>query len=304
MNSKQRVETILKGDKPDRPAHFDIFSDKTKEIWHKEGIASDISVEEFFDLDIFLFGFDFFDYKKNDLPAVDIRNFENGGYNFSFKSNFYKRITDKNKYICVSVPGPFQLAACHFGGYESLLCLCSDNMRCLEKNFQDNTEYILNMLKLADSEGFKFDGVWIWEDIAYDNGLFFSYRNYNDILFFYHKKLFEGIKRIGKKIFFHSDGNLNCILKNISDLKVDAVHPLERKFHDFSLVSNLYPELTFIGNIDYASFMEGKVSLKLFEGKKYIYSCDSPIMDNIKAEDYKKLIDNILKRLKNEHKSR
>jgi len=280
-----------------RCGYFDIFSKFALNRWYEEGLTANIIPEEYFDVDILLFGFD---YKKtffqNRYNIANIQDIEQTDFGYSFESDVYKWALSKDKYICLSIPGPFQHISYLFGYHEVLENLLLDKTG-IKKLFSESVDYTLDMIRLIKTRGFEFYGVWIWEDIAYDNGLFFSLIEYEDLLSEFHQKLIEEIKVKNKKVFFHSDGDINSVLSELIKYGIDAIHPLESRFYRFNEIREKFPNIVCLGNINYAEVVKNKFALKKYTFKdKYIYSSDSAILEDISLFDYIKFINFITDR--------
>jgi len=129
--------------------------------------------------------------------------------------------------------------------------------------------------------------------------LFFSCDKYKNLLGDFHQELITAIKDLGKKAFFHSDGDINSILENLIGYGIDAIHPLEPKFYDIKAIIDLY-DITCIGGISYTDTLKDN-DLNLFKNSKYIYSAYSAILDDISLYKYKEFVD--LARLNYEYKN-
>lgn len=58
MNSRERVYATLNGERIDRPAYIDFPWPETVDRWKKEGMPDNVYLEDYFGMDIFLFGCD------------------------------------------------------------------------------------------------------------------------------------------------------------------------------------------------------------------------------------------------------
>jgi len=65
------------------------------------------------------------------------------------------------------------------------------------------------------------------------------------------KRVVDAIHARGKKVMFHSDGNLNPIMDNLVEAGIDALNPVEiAAGMDIGDLHQRYPDLVFAGGID------------------------------------------------------
>lgn len=299
MTSRECINATLKGEKKDRLGHFDIFSESVLEKWQREKFKKEIYPEEEFNLDIVLFGYRYKEYsswkKDGDLkplfPRPSVENLESCDDNYPLESEIYKRAVLEEKYICVAVPGPFQ-HVCNLYGYNWLFGNLIHRDDLIKKLYRESVTYNLKMLQIIYNKGYKFDGVWIWEDVAYDKGLFFSYSYYEEMLGKFHKILIGKILELDKKVFFHSDGDIKEVLQKLVSYGVRAVHPLENNLFDIKKIKKCFPEIVWMGNIDYLKLLDTKDDFikRLSINDKYIFGADSSISSRLSLKEYKNLI--------------
>lgn len=89
------------------------------------------------------------------------------------------------------------------------------------------------------------------DDIAFKTSLLFSPAFLREKYFPRLPEIFKPVKEKGIKVIFHSDGNLNQILKDLIECGIDALNPLE-KFADMDIVNirRKCPDLPLVGGID------------------------------------------------------
>ena len=96
-----------------------------------------------------------------------------------------------------------------------------------------------------------FECVFIGEDIAFKNGPMMQ-------VVWLEKHYFPRLARViaslhakGKKVMFHSDGNLNAIMDGLAGAGIDALNPIEiMAGMDLADLHRRYPRLVFAGGID------------------------------------------------------
>jgi len=163
-------------------------------------------------------------------------------------------------------------------------------------------------LKIAMSEeifarGFELDGAFVFDDLGYRNGTFFSTPMYRELLFPEHKRLCDLFHAQGGKIILHSCGNINAHIPSLIEAGFDCLQPLEVKAGmDLIQLKKDYGDvLAFMGGIDVRAMadpdprvIEQEIKTKIplaKQGGGYIYHSDHSVPDNVSFEQYKRVIE-------------
>lgn len=276
MTSKERIYKILNFQTPDRIGIHDTFLNATVENWKTDGLPSDASLEDYFDLDLEIFDID--EVLSKGLPE-------------------HKR---SERFEVLSFSEPFQ-RLCDIFGREAILRKFALYPRRLQAELAGQTDYILNSLQAIMQRGIEFDGAWVWGDLAYKGGLFFPPSHYKRLLFPFHKKIFQFLDSQNLFILFHSDGKISDLIPHLLDAGIRAFHPLEENsgMDIYKLVKAYKDDMVFMGHMDIErivrykdnfDFMREKIDM-LKSNCFYIYHADYPIMPNISFKDYALLIE-------------
>ncbi|MEE8360285.1 MAG: hypothetical protein V3S04_05095, partial [Candidatus Omnitrophota bacterium] len=202
MTPRERIKKILDFKRPDRIGMHDTFLDTTIDKWRIDGMPSDISTEDYFNFDFHVIGLQ--EALLRDSPPQKARD----------------------KFRIISFQEPFQ-QLCSVYTREDVLRKLAKYPKELKAGLINETYRVLHSLKKIPDLGASFDGAWIWGDMAYKDGLFFSPSWYKENLMPLHKKICQHLKSQNLSIFFHSDGNVRDLLPNLIDIGVKAIHPLE-----------------------------------------------------------------------------
>ncbi len=96
-----------------------------------------------------------------------------------------------------------------------------------------------------------FDAIFIGEDMAYKTGPMVNPKWLKKHFFPRLKRVVDAYHVIGKKVIFHSDGDLNSIMDDIVETGIDALNPIEiMAGMDIADLHKRYPKLVFAGGID------------------------------------------------------
>ncbi|MBI2301912.1 MAG: hypothetical protein HYU66_23665 [Armatimonadetes bacterium] len=96
-------------------------------------------------------------------------------------------------------------------------------------------------------------GVWMFDDIAHNGGLFISERSFREVFLPGYERIVRGCKEAGARYFvFHSDGDIRVMLPYLVEIGVDGINPVEPRAHmDVVRLRRQYADLlTFIGGVD------------------------------------------------------
>ncbi len=97
------------------------------------------------------------------------------------------------------------------------------------------------------------DGMWIYEDLGYKNGLFASPKVLEEMIFPYYKELNDFFHSYDLPVVLHSCGSTAQALPLIVEAGFDALNPMERKAKDnepFLFAEKYGDRLAFIGGLD------------------------------------------------------
>lgn len=94
-------------------------------------------------------------------------------------------------------------------------------------------------------------GIWIYDDIAYNNGPFFSPKAFERIFLPAYRRMIRAYKQAGARyVFFHSDGDVRPLLDMLVDAGIDGLNPLEPRAHmDAEKIRARYPRLILAGGM-------------------------------------------------------
>ncbi|QGP93246.1 Uroporphyrinogen decarboxylase [Neomoorella glycerini] len=162
------------------------------------------------------------------------------------------------------------------------------------------TEHMLAIGK-KQIEMFNLKGMYIWGDVAYDKGMFFSPDLWRKMFYPAVKKLCTEFHAMGAKIIYHGCGNARAIYEDLIDAGVDCYNPLEAKagLDVVELKRQYKGRLAFNGNIDVRVLAEGDKDairrevlrkLNAAKGGGYIISSDHSVAANVPPENYDYLV--------------
>ncbi|MBN1401382.1 MAG: hypothetical protein JXA74_11130, partial [Anaerolineae bacterium] len=97
------------------------------------------------------------------------------------------------------------------------------------------------------------DGIWLYEDLGYKNGLFASPQVLERLIFPYYGELVDFFHSYDLPVVLHSCGSTAQALLLIIEAGFDALNPIERKARDnepFTFAETVGDKLAFVGGLD------------------------------------------------------
>jgi len=162
---------------------------------------------------------------------------------------------------------------------------------------------VMEMCDIMIRGGFKFDGAFLYCDLGYRKGLFFSPRHYEEQLHPVFKELCKFFKSRGMYVFLHSCGNVKDLIPYFIEEGIEVLQPLEVKagMDLIELKEKYGDKMTFMGGIDTRLMalddprpIEEEIKRKITfakQGGGYIYHSDHSIPNNVSFQNYKRVME-------------
>jgi len=99
----------------------------------------------------------------------------------------------------------------------------------------------------------KPDGVWVYEDLGYKNGLFASPKVLSELIFPYYKEMVGFFHSYDLPVVLHTCGSTAQALSLILEAGFDGLNPMERKARDndpFVFAEKYGDRIAFVGGLD------------------------------------------------------
>jgi len=162
------------------------------------------------------------------------------------------------------------------------------------------TDFYKNHFKLIIEECGKPDGIWLYEDLGYNQGLFCSPNTLKELIFPYYKEIVDFFhNEYDLPVVLHSCGNITAAMPLIVEAGFDALNPMEAKAgcDIFSFAEQYRDKLAFIGGLDARILESGDRELikseviKIVEGMKergarYIFGSDHSLSPLVEYDDF------------------
>ncbi|HRU04685.1 MAG TPA: uroporphyrinogen decarboxylase family protein [Candidatus Brocadiia bacterium] len=179
--------------------------------------------------------------------------------------------------------------------YESLI---TDPEWIHDYNRVHTDMYIAHYKLLFEQAGLP-DGVWMYEDLGYNKGLFCSPKVLAELIFPYFREVVDFFHTYGLKVVLHSCGSQREALPLIVECGFDGLNPMEVAAGNdiFEYAEKYGDKLVFVGGFDkrllethdhdlirreVAKFMNGMKE----RGARFVFASDHSISTNVHYADY------------------
>ena len=210
----------------------------------------------------------------------------------------YQRARDAGKFTCLVFREPYECIR-EITGTETMLLSMATDPDWVREMLEHNLALTLRMLSMFDEFGLHMDGYWVWGDIAFNKGMFFSPAMYDSLLAPIHRQLFQ---RLGDYFIYHTDGNLTECLPLLVDAGIKGINPIEVKAdNDFGRIVEAYGDrIVITGGVDVRALSsndrraigrEVRDKLRIARGSRYIYHSDHSIPCDVTLASYRFAMD-------------
>ncbi len=153
-------------------------------------------------------------------------------------------------YFLLGCPSPALMGIWWEVGLEEFSYYLYDCEEVIVEQLELNTEHACRWIEGLPADD-PFEAVFIGEDIAFKTGPMMRVEWLEREYFPRLAKVIEALHARGKKVMFHSDGNLNAIMDGLVGAGSDALNPVEvMAGMDLADLHRRYPRLVFAGGID------------------------------------------------------
>lgn len=183
-------------------------------------------------------------------------------------------------------------------GTENVLTKLAEEPTRMAKFIERLGDFLVGIVdgQVAAAAG-ELSGIYIWGDIAYDQGMFFSPQYWRDVYKPQLKRICEAAHKAGLKTIYHGCGNASEVFEDMIEAGVDAYNPLEAKasLDVVALKRHFGRRWAFNGNINVQVLetndrekvrREVVTKLNAAKGGGFILQSDHSIPDNVDPSTY------------------
>ena len=214
--------------------------------------------------------------------------------------NRYNMATDDDKFKCLVFREPYECIR-EIMGTDLILLKMAEDPEWIKEMLRHNLDITLGMVDLVNDLGIPMDGYWVWGDIAFNKGMFFSPQMYREILMPFHAELFS---HLGEYMIYHTDGNVEKVLPLLVETGIKGLNPIEIKAGNnfFNIVDEYGDKIVLTGGVDARILCtndkgkideEVKIKIEYAKHEKYIFHSDHSIPYDVTLDTYKFVIEKV-----------
>jgi len=161
------------------------------------------------------------------------------------------------------------------------------------------TDFYKAHYKILLEEAGTPNGIWVYEDLGYNKGLFCSPKVLEELIFPYYREIVAFFHSYGLPVIMHTCGSTSEALPLIIEAGFDGLHPMERAAGNdpFEFAEEYADDLVFIGGLDkrilethdrdlirreVAALIDGMKE----RGARYVFASDHSISTNTDYDDF------------------
>ncbi|MHC4693791.1 MAG: uroporphyrinogen decarboxylase family protein [Planctomycetota bacterium] len=188
-------------------------------------------------------------------------------------------------------------------GTENVLIKLAESPNRLSKFIERLGDFLVGIVQgqIAAADG-RLNGMYIWGDIAYDNGMFFQPDYWRKCYKPQLKRICDTIHAAGLKTIYHGCGDASVLFEDMIEVGVDAYNPLEAKagLDVVDLKRQFGQRWAFNGNIDVRVLgtndrdmvrREVLTKLNAAKGGGFILQSDHSVPDSVDPKTYDYVIE-------------
>ena len=208
--------------------------------------------------------------------------------------DFYR--TDRERFCYMQTNGIFECLNGVFGIQDHLcyLMMYPDELaEVYRRQAEWNCKVAENLISLG------VDMIHVSDDWGGQHSMLFSPKLWWELIYPNHKRIVDAVKKAGKFVSLHSDGNIDAVLDGVVDLGYNLVHPyqesagmsyqryLQNYADKFALMGGICVQTTLgFGNYE---FLESEIRrvFSLLKGRRWVCCTSHFVQDHCSLEELK-----------------
>jgi uroporphyrinogen decarboxylase len=199
----------------------------------------------------------------------------------------------------------FDVAHSWIVGTETLLVAMLEDPDWVFDIYNTMVDANIALYDMIWDKGYKFDSLFMYDDMGYKNTQFFSRDIYRKLLMPAHAKAFKWAGERGIHRHLHACGNINAFVPDLLDIGLDALNPLEVKagMDPLDLKRAYGDKLLLHGGIDCLLWDKkdefiaevDRIVPVLKENGGYIFSSDHSVPNSVSLTAFREIVDHVKK---------
>jgi uroporphyrinogen decarboxylase len=303
VSNKQRLETLLQGQVPDLPPHFELVFQIEKEMfgmdWQKVKTATYASTADRWEA-VLQFNIELCTRLVDELgwAAVPALIYAEDVDHVAAITRMKEAVGDRALVFSFNGEGVFWMPpGDQIMDFTVMLFERPDDMR---QQAQAKCQAAQELARQQVDAGVDF--IVMNSDFGYNTGPFISPAHFQEFVTPYMTEIIGQIHDLGTPVFLHSDGDLRLLLEQLHSTGVDGYQSVDPQAHmDIKDVREKYPDWLLMGNVA-CNLLQDTDAEKIREavrygmkyggvGKKYIFSTSNCIFAGMPPESYRIMLD-------------
>ncbi|MCM8830295.1 MAG: uroporphyrinogen decarboxylase family protein, partial [Candidatus Omnitrophica bacterium] len=208
----------------------------------------------------------------------------------------FLKVKERGDFTALTIEEPAWFVLERTFGFENGLPLFIENKELILEIMEKVTEFNLEMCKMVLNKGVRIDTLWIWSDLCYKNGMFFSPEIFKELVIPCHQRIKKFCKEHGLFLIFHCDGYVKEIIPLLIEVGVDAIQPLEARCgNDVREYKKIFGDkITLFGNISAEVLSSDRERIKeeikrkvgiAMENGRYIFHSDHSVPHTVSLKN-------------------
>jgi uroporphyrinogen decarboxylase len=214
----------------------------------------------------------------------------------------YQAAREQGRYVVFAAACGYDLLQSYVRS-EHLLGYMATDPGFVKEMVEVASDLVLASLGMMEKEGFRFDGLWMYNDMGYRNTSLFSPAMYRQIILPADRKRNDWCHEHGMQTILHSCGCVKGLIPSLIDAGFDCLQPLEVKAGmDLRELKPKYGDrIAFFGGINTMlmeeeddALIEEEIRVKLaaaMPGGGYLYHSDHSIPKDVSFRKYSFVMD-------------
>ncbi len=183
---------------------------------------------------------------------------------------------------------------------ETILYAMYDDPEWVADMCNTQTDLALALCQMLFVEGYPFDELLWFDDMAYRNGMLFSKKMWKEIVMPYQKRIIDWAHNHDIKVHLHCCGDIRELVPDLIELGLDMLNPLEVKanMEPLTIKKQYGDRLALRGGFDVRKWtnseeVEEDIRTKLPELMKsggYVFASDHSVPDSVSSDIYQHIV--------------
>ena len=167
--------------------------------------------------------------------------------------------------------------------------------------FTTGCDLTLALLDMMWKEGYHFDELMWFDDMAYKNGMLISKKMWRNYLRPYQKRIVDWAHAHDIPAHLHCCGNISSLIPELIEMGIDALDPLEIKagMNPIQIKREYGKDLVLRGGFDIQNWSDPALYERdirtilpvLMQDGGYIFSSDHSIADSVSLQNFQRILE-------------